>query len=598
MLSYEAPLQDIEFLLFDVFDTQQEWAGVPAFADFTDDLIRAVVAEGGRVAGEVLAPVNQTGDAQGCQWNDGEVTSPEGFADAFRELAQGGWLGLSGNPDYAGQGMPKLMSCLLEEMFWAANPALYLSGTLTVGATICIETHASEAQKQQYLPKMYSGEWTGAMALTESHAGTDLGIMRTKAQPQADGSYAITGTKIFITSGEHDLADNIVHLVLARLPDAPGGTRGISLFIVPKYMVEDDGSLGARNSWSSGSIEHKMGINGSPTNVINYDGATGFLVGEENAGLACMFTMMNYERLSVGLQGLGAGESAFQQALRYAAERRQGRAPDGPVDGDAAADTLLVHPDVRRMLLTIRAFTEGGRALAMFAGRQLDRGKYLNDGAAQALSELLTPIAKAYFTDRGLECAVLAQQVLGGHGYVKEWGVEQLVRDARIGQIYEGTNGVQALDLISRKVLKNGGATLTGLLTHMRDQLEADRHAKHVEVQHKRAVLANIERLERVTADLLERCQGDANLAGAVSVDYLELTALVIYGWLWALMDAAAHRDAAGESSAAFRLAKRQTAAFFFARLLPRTAALEESIAADADSVMAQGLDQLAQELL
>lgn len=587
MLSYEAPTRDIEFLLFDVFDTQQEWSDVPAFAELSEDLVRAVIAEGGRVASQVLAPINQAGDAEGCHWDNGTVTSPEGYPAAFAELAQGGWLGLSGNPEFGGQGMPKLMGCLLEEMFWAANPALYLSGTLTVGATICIDNHGSDAQKQQYLPKMYSGEWTGAMALTESHAGTDLGIMRSKAEPQADGSYAITGSKIFITSGEHDLAENIIHLVLARLPDAPAGTRGISLFIVPKFLLTDDGSLGARNAWASGSIEHKMGIHGSATNVINYDGATGFLIGAENAGLAGMFSMMNYERLSVGLQGLGAGEMAFQQALRYATERRQGRAPTGPVDANAVADTLLVHPDVRRMLLTIRAYTEAGRALAMFAGRQLDRGKYGGDQAAQALSELLTPIAKAFFTDKGLECALLAQQVLGGHGYVREWGVEQLVRDARIGQIYEGTNGVQALDLIARKVLKDGGATLQGLLTHIRANPVPARHAKFLDPALGELLLENVERLDRVTQSLVARSASDPALAGAVSVDYLELTALVLYAWFWTRMAAAAHDDAPGATEPAFRAAKRQTAAFYFERLLPRTIALESSIAADTTALMA-----------
>ncbi len=587
MLAYQAPIDDIDFLLFDLFKVQEEWADVPQFAELSADLVKAVVTEGGRVAAEVMTPVCQSGDAEGCRWEDGVVTSPAGFQEAFAELTHGGWLALSGNPEFGGQGMPKLMGCALEEMFWAANPALYLSGSLTVGATICIDAHGTADQKATYLPKMYSGEWTGAMALTESHAGTDLGIMRTRAEPAADGSYRITGSKIFITSGEHDLAENIIHLVLARLPDAPGGTRGISLFIVPKYLVGDDGTLGARNDWASGSIEHKMGINGSPTNVINYDGATGYLVGEPNAGLAGMFTMMNYERLSVGLQGLGAGEMAFQQALRYARERRQGRAPSGPQDAGASADTLLVHPDVRRMLLTIRAYTEGGRALAMFAGRQLDRGKYSGDPEAQALSEFLTPITKAFFTDRGLDCAVLAQQVLGGHGYVREWGVEQLVRDARIGQIYEGTNGVQALDLITRKVLKNGGATLRRLVDQMRERLQDEALAPYMDPQHLAVVQESIDRLVRVTGNLVDRCGDDPNLAGAVSVDYLDLTAHVIYGWLWLRMAAMAHPDAPGSSSADFRAAKRQTAAFYFERLLPKTIGLEAGIAAETGSLMA-----------
>jgi alkylation response protein AidB-like acyl-CoA dehydrogenase len=364
--------------------------------------------------------------------------------------------------------MPKLLGCLVEEMFWAANSSLYLYGTLTVGAAISIDAHGTEAQKALYLPKLYAGTWTGVMALTEAHAGSDLGIMRTKAEPRADGSYAITGTKIFITSGDHDLAENIVHLVLARLPDAPPGTRGISLFIVPKFLPDGAGHPGERNRFASGSIEHKMGINGSATCVMNYDGATGFLLGEPHQGLAAMFTMMNYERLSVGLQGLGAGELAYQQAARYAGERRQGRGPGGPVNREAEADLLVAHPDVRRMLLTLRALTEGGRAFAMLVGTQLDRGRYLEDAEAQALSELLTPIAKAFLTDRGFECAVLAQQVFGGHGFIREWGVEQIVRDTRIAQIYEGTNGIQAMDLVTRKVLRDGGHTLGRLLARMR----------------------------------------------------------------------------------------------------------------------------------
>jgi alkylation response protein AidB-like acyl-CoA dehydrogenase len=429
MLDFQPPERDIEFLLFSVFKVQERWADIPEFADFSPELVRAVVREGGRLASEVMAPLNQSGDEEGCHWDNGSVRTPAGFKAAFDQLSQGGWLALSGNPEFDGQGMPKLLGCLIEEMFWAANASLYLYGTLTVGATICIDAHGSAEQKALYLPKLYSGQWTGAMALTEAHAGTDLGIMRSKAEPAADGSYRITGTKIFITSGEHDLAENIVHLVLAKLPDAPAGTRGISLFIVPKFLPDEQGNPGERNSLASGSLEHKMGIRGSATSVMNYDGAVGYLIGEANAGLAAMFTMMNYERLSVGLQGLGASELGYQQAVKYARDRLQGRAASGPKQPQQAADPLLVHADVRRMLLTIRTLTEAGRAFAMYVGMQLDLGKYGNDAEAERLSQLLTPVAKAFFTDRGLECAVIAQQVFGGHGFVREWGVEQIVRD-------------------------------------------------------------------------------------------------------------------------------------------------------------------------
>ncbi|TNF83765.1 MAG: acyl-CoA dehydrogenase, partial [Gammaproteobacteria bacterium] len=464
MLEYKALERDIEFLLFDLFKVQERWADIPALAEVSEELARAVISEAGRVAGEVMAPTNQAGDEAGCVWENGVVTTPPGFKAAFEEMAGGGWLGLSGNPAYEGQGMPKVLGCVIEEMFWAANTSLYLYGTLTTGTCICIDSHGSEEQKSTYLPKLYSGEWTGAMDLTEPHAGTDLGIIRTRAVPHADGSYRISGTKIFITSGEHDLAENIVHLVLAKLPDAPAGSKGISLFIVPKFLPDADGGASERNAVASGSIEHKMGIRGSATNVMNYDEAVGFMVGEPNQGLACMFTMMNYERLSVGLQGLGAGELAYQQAARYARDRLQGRSSTGPKNPDGPADSLLVHADVRRMLLTVRTLTEGGRAFALFTGMQLDLAKHAGDEQAGRISELLTPITKAFLTDRGFEVSVIAQQVFGGHGFIKEWGAEQIVRDARIGQIYEGTNGIQAGDLIGRKVLRDGGATLTALL--------------------------------------------------------------------------------------------------------------------------------------
>ena len=572
MLEYRAPVDDIGFLLNDVFKVQDLWATIPQFADFPEDLVDAICQEAGRLASEVMAPINVSGDESGCTFADGTVTTPPGFKEAYRGLAEGGWIGVSGNPDYEGQGMPKMLSCVLEEMFWAANPSLYLYGTLTVGAAICIETHGSEQQKAQYLPRMYSGEWSGAMALTEAHAGTDLGIMRTRAEPNADGSYNITGTKTFITSGEHDLAENIVHLVLAKLPDAPSGSRGISLFIVPKYLPDANGGVGERNGFASGSIEHKMGIRGSATSVMNYDGATGFLVGEENQGLACMFTMMNYERLSVGIQGLGATELAYQQAARYARERLQGRSATGPKNPDGPADSLLVHPDVRRMLLTIRAYSEAGRAFALYTGMQLDMAKHLGDEDAQAFSELLTPVTKAFMTDRGLDCAVLAQQVFGGHGYIKEWGVEQIVRDVRIAQIYEGTNGVQANDLVGRKVLRDGGATLRKLVDSLSQNELPDRYQA--------AVNAGFDRLVRVTGSIVERSPEDPELGGAVSADFLELMGLTLYAWFWARMAQAA-------KGTRFESDKTMVADYFFARLLPKAVALECSIETSSDSVMA-----------
>ena len=570
-MDYQAQDKDAAFLLFDVFHADESWAQIEEFSDLTPDLARAVLAESGRVASQVLAPLNEIGDTHGCEWNDGEVTTPPGFKEAFSELTQGGWLGLSGNPAFGGQGMPKSLGCLVEEMFWAANSSLYLYGTLTVGACLCLDAHGSAEQKKTYLEKLYSGEWTGAMALTEAHSGTDLGIMRTKAEPQADGSYSITGTKIFITGGEHDLADNIVHLTLARIPDGPAGSKGISLFIVPKYLPNADGSLGERNTMGSGSLEHKMGIRGSATSVINYDGAKGFLLGEEHQGLAGMFTMMNYERLSVGLQGLGSADLAYQLSARYARDRIQGRSVTGPQNPDAAADSILVHPDVRRMLLTQRAYAEGCRAFALYVGMQLDEAKYNNNERAGRISELLTPVVKAFLTDKGLDGAVMGQQVLGGHGFIKEWGLEQIVRDARIGQIYEGANGIQALDLVGRKIMRDGGGLMLELLEDMK--------ATDVDEAYKGELIEACDRLARSTQSIVARGKNDPHLPGAVSVDYLDMVGMTMCAWVWALMASRAPDDD-------FGVAKKATARYFFDRLLPKTLGLERSIEAEADAVM------------
>ena len=569
MLRYSAPLTDMSFVLFDVFSADEQWARMPALSETDKPLALAVLAEASKVAREVMAPLYQASDAEGAHWRNGTVSAPAGFKEAFKALAEGGWFGVAGNADHGGQGLPKMLTVPLEEMLWAANVNLYLYGALTVGAAVCIDTHGDQAMKRTYLPRLYGGDWTGAMALTESHAGTDLGMIRTRAEPRADGVYEITGTKIFITSGEHDVADNIVHLVLAKLPDAPPGSRGISLFLVPKYLPD-----GNRNTFASGSIEHKMGIRGSATSVINYDAAKGYLVGAPNGGLANMFTMMNHARLSVGIQGLGLGELAYQNALAYARERLQGRASSGPKNPDAQADSILVHPDVRRMLLTQRAFTEGGRAFAAYVGLLLDRAKYAEEAldreSAQSFVDLLTPVVKAFLTDRGMEGAVLAQQVFGGHGYIVEHGMEQIVRDARIAQIYEGTNGVQALDFTARKVLRDGGATLQRLLGEMAEDSVPEEFA----VPLSEALAA----IEAATAHLIAGAPSDPDLPGAISADFLELTGLGIYAWLWARM---AHLDADS------RHHKREVARFFYAKLLPKTRTLLACIEAGSGSVMA-----------
>ncbi|MYD97858.1 MAG: acyl-CoA dehydrogenase [Gammaproteobacteria bacterium] len=571
MHAYSPPLDDMEFVLFDVFDAEAEWAGMPAFAEVDRALALAVLAEGGKLAANTLAPLYQPSDEEGARWNNGTVQAPSGFGEAFRELAGGGWFGVAGNPEYAGQGLPKMLTVPLEEMFWSANASLYLYGALTVGAAVCIDAHGDEELKRTYLPKLYSGEWTGAMALTEAHAGTDLGMIRTRAVPVGDDTFEITGTKIFITSGEHDLADNIVHLVLAKLPDAPAGSRGISLFLVPKFLTD-----GTRNSFASASIEHKMGIRGSATSVINYEAAIGRLIGGPNQGLANMFTMMNHARLAVGIQGLGLGELALQSSTDYARERLQGRSSTGPKNPDGEADSILVHPDVRRMLLTQRAFTEGGRAFAAYVGLMLDRAKHASSeedrAAAQGAVDLLTPVVKAFVTDRGMDGALLAQQVYGGHGYIVEHGVEQIVRDARIAQIYEGTNGIQALDFTARKVLRDGGRALQQLIAGMRET--------PVREEFSAPLGEAFDVIASATQSLLAGSAQDPDMPGAVSVDFLELVGLGVYAWLWARM---AGIDTPGEGGRS----KVEVARFFYAKLLPKVFALKRSIEAGSTSVMA-----------
>jgi len=579
MPEYHAPLRDMRFVLHEVFAAGELWARLPALAETVDaDTADAILEEAAKVTGELLAPLNRSGDEEGAHWDKGVVTTPAGFREAYATYIEGGWVGLAGNPAYGGLGMPKMLAVQFEEMLYSANTSFTLYSALTSGCCLALDAHASEALKQRYLPRLYSGEWAGTMCLTEAHAGSDLGLLRTRAEPRADDSYAISGSKIFITGGEQDLTENIVHLVLARLPDAPPGSKGISLFLVPKFLVEADGALGARNALSCGSLEHKMGIKASATCVMNFDGATGYLVGEPHKGLAAMFTMMNYERLSIGIQGLGCAEASYQNARTYARERLQGRAPGGAQAPQKSADPILVHPDVRRMLLTMKALTEGGRAFSTYVAQQLDLAKHATaDGErqqAEALVALLTPIAKAFFTDTGLESCIHGQQVFGGHGYIREWGQEQLVRDVRIAQIYEGTNGIQALDLLGRKVLANEGAGLRLFAAEIRTFVDQAAEPRPFAGE----LLAALERLEDVSAWLLEQARKDPALASASAVDYLNLFGYVAYAYMWARMAAVAESALAADK--AFYAGKLATARFYFGKLLPRIHSLEAVIRA------------------
>ncbi|MGK8751326.1 acyl-CoA dehydrogenase C-terminal domain-containing protein [Pseudomonas aeruginosa] len=585
MPEYNAPLRDMRFLLNDVFDAPALWQRLPRLAERIDaDTADAILEEAAKVTGGLLAPLNRSGDEEGAQWQDGAVRTPAGFREAYATYAEGGWVGLTGNPAHGGMGMPKMLAVQFEEMMYAANASFSLYSTLSAGACLALDAHGSEELKNRYLPNMYAGTWAGSMCLTEPHAGTDLGIIRTKAEPQANGSYRISGTKIFITGGEQDLTENIIHLVLAKLPDAPAGSRGISLFLVPKFLVGDDGALGARNAVHCGSIEHKMGIKASATCVMNFDGASGWLVGEVNKGLAAMFTMMNYERLSIGIQGIGCAEMSYQSAVAYARERLQSRAPTGPVARDKAADPIIVHPDVRRMLLTMKALTEGGRAFSTYVGQQLDLAKYAEDqeerSQAEALVALLTPVAKAFFTDTGLESCVLGQQVFGGHGYIREWGQEQLVRDVRIAQIYEGTNGIQALDLMGRKVVANGGLFLSIFSREVR-AFAAGANAELAEFV--TPLLTALDLLDNLTQGIVARAGNDPREIGAASVEYLHLFGYTAYAYLWARMAAAALRQR--EVDPSFHDGKLATARFYFARILPRVHSLAAAVEAGSESL-------------
>ena len=584
MADYKAPLRDMRFVLNEVFEVSKLWAELPALAEVVDaDTASAILEEAGKVTAGSIAPLNRSGDEEGCSWEGGAVKTPAGFPEAYQTYAEGGWVGVGGSPEFGGMGMPKVIGAQVEEMVNSANLSFGLYPMLTAGACLSILNHASEELKAQYLPNMYAGVWAGSMCLTEPHAGTDLGIIRTKAEPQADGSYKVSGTKIFITGGEHDLTENIIHLVLAKLPDAPAGPKGISLFLVPKFMVNADGSLGARNPANCGSIEHKMGIQASATCVMNFDEAVGYLVGEPNKGLAAMFTMMNYERLGVGIQGLASGERSYQNAVEYARDRLQSRSPTGAQNKDKVADPIIVHPDVRRMLLTMKASNEGGRAFSTYVAMQLDTAKFSEDATtrkrAEDLVALLTPVAKAFLTDLGLETTVHGQQIFGGHGYIREWGQEQLVRDVRITQIYEGTNGIQALDLVGRKIVGSGGAfykLFADEIRHFTATASADLG------EFTKPLNDAVDTLDELTAWLLDRAKNNPNEIGAASVEYLQAFGYVSYAYMWALM---AKASLGKEAQDDFYASKLGTARFYFARLLPRIHSLSASVKAGSESL-------------
>ncbi|MCL4672714.1 MAG: acyl-CoA dehydrogenase C-terminal domain-containing protein [Sphingomonadaceae bacterium] len=598
MPSYTAPTRDTRFIVNEVLDLAS-YGDLPGFESATPDMIETVINEAGRFCSEVLAPLNQSGDLEGCTRHpDGSVTTPKGFKEAYNQYRESGWGTISQPEEFGGQGMPHVLGMVVEEFTGTANQAFAMYPGLTAGATSALRVKGSPELQAKYLPKMISGEWSGTMNLTEPHCGTDLGMIRTKAEPNGDGSYAITGTKIFISAGEHDLTENIIHLVLAKTPGAPDSTKGISLFVVPKFLVNEDGSIGERNGVSCGSIEHKMGIHGNATCVLNYDGATGWMVGEENKGLAAMFIMMNAARLGVGIQGYSQAEVAYQNAVAYALDRRQGRALTGPADPDAKADPIIVHPDVRRMLMDAKAFTEGMRALCLWGALLVDLShKALTEqerADADALIGLMTPVIKGYGTDKGYEVATNMQQVFGGHGYVEEWGMSQFVRDARIAMIYEGTNGVQAMDLCGRKLGQGGGAAVQAFFKMVGDEIVAAKGD---------AVLGPLaEKLEKALGEqqaatmwFMQNAMTNPNHLGAGAHHYMHIMGIVTLGLMWLRMAKVAQaRLAAGAEDPAFYEAKITTARYYMDRFIPDAGALRRKLEAGADSMMALGAEAFA----
>ncbi len=595
---YKAPTRDARFLINEVLRIQ-DYAALPGFGGATPDMVEAVVEEAGKFCAEVLAPINLAGDQEGCTRHaDGTVTAPAVYKPAFAQFREAGWSTLSAPEEFGGQGLPHVLGMLMEEFMSSANQAFSMYPGLTAGAISAILAKGSPEQQAKYVPKMVTCQWLGTMNLTEPQCGTDLGLIRTRAVPQADGTYAITGTKIFISSGEHDLTENIIHLVLAKLPDAPDSTKGISLFIVPKVLVNDDGSLGARNAVSCGSIEHKMGIHGNATCVMNYDGATGYLVGEENKGLAAMFIMMNAARLGVGIQGLAQAEVAYQNAVKYAGDRRQGRALTGAAEPAEKADTLFVHPDVRRMLMDAKAFTEGMRSLCLWGALQVDLShKGATDEERQLaddLISLLTPVIKGYGTDKGYDVATNMQQVFGGHGYIEEWGMSQFVRDARIAMIYEGANGVQAMDLVGRKLAQNGGRAVQALFALVDADCAAAKDKPELATLAAAVEAANGE-LKAATMWFMANGMANPNQVGAGAHHYMHIMGIVALGSQWLRMGQAALAAlASGSGDKAFYEAKLTTARYYGERFCPDAAALRRKIEAGSEAIMALPVEAFA----
>lgn len=590
---YRAPVEDTLFLLNDVLGIGR-YANLPGFSEATPDLLQAILSEAGRFAEQELLPLNRIGDVEGCvRADDGSVRTPKGFKAAYDAYAAAGWVGLAADPDQGGQGLPYTLAAAVSEFVSSANMAWAMYAGLTQGAIAALAMHGTDEQKGVYLPKMVSGAWTGTMNLTEPHCGTDLGLLRTRATPQGDGSYRITGTKIFISAGEHDLTENIVHLVLARIDGAPEGVKGISLFVVPKFIPDETGSPGVRNAVSCGALEEKMGIHGNATCVMNYDGATGWLVGEAHKGLRAMFTMMNEARLGVGVQGLSQGEVAYQNAVAYARDRLQGRALTGTKSPDKAADPIIVHPDVRRTLMTIRAVNEAGRALILWTALKSDvahrSGDEADRAAADDLLGLMTPVIKGVLTDRGFENAVMAQQMFGGHGYIAEWGMEQFVRDARIAMIYEGANGIQALDLVGRKLPANGARAVQALFKEL-GSFCAERKDDPDLGPLVTRLSAAVADLQKATMWFMANGLKNPDDAAAGSTDYMHLMGLVMLGSMWVRMAETA-RDRMREETTPFLAAKLTTARFFMERVLPETGSRLARITAGSEAVMALPAD-------